>query len=69
MIHLRSAHTRRPICTLRANAHTVRMLIPSLASAVRMLHPGTQALGPGTQEKGAGGQGPAYTQRELFRME
>ena len=39
VIHLRSAHTRRPVCTLRANAHTVRMLTPSLASAVRMLTP------------------------------
>ena len=58
LIHLRSAHTRRPVCTLRANALTVRMLTPSLASAVRKLHPGTQGLGPGTQEKGPGPRDP-----------
>ena len=55
---LRSAHARRPVCTLRIYT-LLGILAPCLQTPCECSHPGTQGLGPGTQEKGPGpSQGP-----------
>ena len=59
---LRSAHARRPVCTLRI--YTFRsILAPCLQAPCECSHPGWDpGLGPRTPRKGPGSQGPRGTQ-------
>ena len=54
---LRSAHARRPVCTLRIYT-LLGILAPCLQAPCECSHPGTQGLGPRTQEKGPGPRDP-----------
>ena len=49
----RSAHARRPVCTLRVYT-LLSILAPCLQAPCECSHPGTQGLGPGTQERARG---------------